>query len=180
MNFRNLSFTNYLLFLLLTLILTSLQCSLWMQFFGYFPAPQMWIPTLAYWAIYRDTGEGLIMAYLIVVSTISLSAVPLSLFLGIVIICFLLAKLIKERIYWRGTTYLTLISLVLALAFPLLHYLLSWAFEPVRITDPEALDNILSALLTALMSLPLYFLYAKIDELTKKDLPTDVGASSYE
>lgn len=177
---RYLNVTNYILHLLTTLILTSLQCSLWLQFFGYFPAPLMWQPVIAFWAVYRNLSEGLLMTYLLTITTVSLSAIPLSLFLFLNLVCFVVAKAIKQRIYWSGPTYLMLISGTLSLFFPLGHFILSWAIEPNPITDPEILDSILSALFTVLMAMPLYFLFVKIDQKTNKELPTDVGATNYE
>ncbi len=180
MIFRSLNISNYLLYIGVTIILTSLQCSLWMQFFFYFSAPQMWIPVLAYWATYRNLSEGLLMCYLLVVVTVSLSAVPLSLLLLLNLLCFLLAITIKQRIYWLGPTYLMLVTGIITLSFPIIHFLLSWAIEPNPISDPEIIDSILTGLLTSLMALPLYFLFRKFDTFTNKELPTDVGASSYE
>ncbi|MCB0390425.1 MAG: hypothetical protein KDD58_04000 [Bdellovibrionales bacterium] len=180
MNIRNLKITNYIAFLFINLALTSLQCSLWLQFFGFFPSPYMWLPTLAYWAIYREIHEGLFFSYFLVIETVALSSIPLSLFLLINLFCFGLVVLIKQRIYWSGPTYLMLISGIISIAFPIFHFFLSWAIEPKPISDTEILDGILSSLFTSLVAMPLYYLYSSIDKITNKSLPTEAGASKYE
>ncbi|MCB9026607.1 MAG: hypothetical protein H6625_09845 [Bdellovibrionaceae bacterium] len=52
--------------------------------------------------------------------------------------------------------------------------------ESKPISDPEILDGMLSGLFTALVSLPLYYVFSKIDTLTHKELPTEAGTSNYE
>lgn len=180
MSLRKSLLFNVLLYVLLNVAFTSFQCSLWLQFFGYFPSPHMWIPTLAYWAIYRRIQEGLFMSYLLVISTVALSSIPLSLFLLLNLLCFALALIVKQRIYWYGPTYLMLICGLISLAFPLFHFLLSWLLEPKPIQDPEILDAILSGLFTALIALPLYYVFVRLDALTHKELPTETGVSTYE
>ena len=180
MNFRHLALTNYLTFLILTIALTSLQCSLWLQFFGYFPSPYMWIPTLVYWALYRRIHEGLLMCYMLVITTVSLSSIPISLFLFLNLIFYALAILIKQRIYWNGPTYLMLISGITSMTLTFFHFILSWILETKPIVDPEILDGILSGLFTSLVSLPLYYIFAKIDHVTNKELPTEAGTGKYE
>jgi len=171
---------NFLLFLLLAAILASLQCSLWLQFFGYFPAPQLWLTTLAYWSIYRRPSEALFMVYALTIVANSLSSIPMSLLLPIDIGVFVVLFGIKRRIFWSGATYFTLLSFIATIVFPIFHIAISWLFEDNPITDPELLDWILSALITALISLPLFQLYQKLDKLTHKELPSEAGSTSYE
>ena len=171
---------NYGLFLLASAILTSFQVSLWMQFFGYFPAPQIWITTLIYWTIYRRPSEGVIMTYLLTALIASLTAMPLSLLLITNIILFALTMAFKQRIYWSSPTYFMMLSALATLCFPVVHFILSFLFENNSITDPAVLDWILSSLLTALFALPTFLIYSWFDQLTHKELPTETGSGIYE
>lgn len=180
MNFRGLTLLNIVVFTLFLVIFTSLQCSLWLQFFGFFPAPQTWIPFLVYWAIYRNFVEGLLFCYIITIATVPLTAMPLSIFTILCLVIFLFTKLIKERIYWNGVTYLMFICGIMSLSYPIFHIALSWLLEKNPISDPEIIDSILTSLLTSLIALPAFFIFSKLDQWTRKELPTDVGVIHYE
>ena len=176
----SLIFANYFLFTFVTIILTSLQCSLWMQFFGYFPAPQLWLTTLIYWTLYRKPLESIFMAYILTAVAGALSSIPTNMLLFIIIILVFLAMMVKRRIFWAGPTFFMICAGLSTLIFPTVHFGLSWLIETNPIHDIEALDWLLSALLTALLSLPLYYLYDWIDKLTQKKLPSEAGHSAYE
>jgi hypothetical protein len=180
MNTRLLNFYNYLTYFILVLLLTSLQSSLWFQVFGSIPSPQIATIIIVYWAIYRNFIEGIIFCYLIAISTVALSAVSLNIYLLLCVSLFLTAKLIKQRVYWLGATYLMLTTFIVSTSLPFFHFFYSLAFEKNPMTDLEFLDSVLSSLLTALFALPFFFFFQKLDQVTKKELPADVGASSYE
>lgn len=168
---------NYVLFLTLTLALTSLQCSLWFQVFGGFPAPQAWVPALVYWYLYRDLKESIVMGYLVTIVASTLTALPFGLFL-LINMCLLIGVVsFKRRIFWPGSTFFALVCGGCTLLFPILHFLTSWIFEKVPITDVRVFEWILGSLITMLSSFPLYRLFSLIDRISQKQLPREAGAS---
>ncbi len=168
--------TNYVLFVIILVLLTSLQCSLWMQLLGSFPPPQTWIPFVVYAALYRRPAESLALAALLTLAATSLSAIPLGLFLMLNLLLVGFIVLFKERIYWPGSTYFVLVCGSSVILFSLLHLSLSWMIEFNPIRHYHLFDWTLGSLLTMLIGFPLYRLLNWIDHLTQKELPTEAGA----
>jgi cell shape-determining protein MreD len=180
MNIRGESLINLLVTITLLVTLVGLQSSLWFQFFGFFPSPQCWIPFICYWAVYRNLFEGILLTYLVAIIANTATAMPISVFLLLSLIIFLVAKFIKERFFWNGATYLMFLTGVSTLLFPLFHFILSKLMEKNPISDLEIIDTILSSLTTALLALPIHFIMNKLDQVTHKEWPTDVGSGQYE
>lgn len=180
MNIRGESLLNVFMTTLLLIVFVGLQCSLWLQFFGYFPAPQTWIPFLCYWAVYRKLTEGLLLTYILALIANTTTALPFSVFLLLGLLIYLVARIIKERFFWNGATYLMFLSGLATIMFPIFHFVLSKIMEKNPISDPEVIDSILTALMTALLALPIHFIMNKIDFFTHKEWPTDVGTGQYE
>ena len=172
--------SNYVLFVLLTQLLSGVQCSLWLQIFGPFVAPQLWVPTLVYWTFYRRPHEGLAMTYLLTIALASLTAMPFSLFLMVNLVLFCLGLFVKTRIYWGTSTFFMLMCGAFSLFFPWVHWLFSLMVENNPIQGLSIFDWIMQSLLTTLCSLPLFYLLQKIDDLTQKEIPTEMGASQDE
>lgn len=165
--------TNSTLFLLVILLLSSLQVTLWFQSFGHFPPAHFWLPALVYWSLYRSVSMGLLMVYLCSLAISSLTALPIG-FLITLNLCVLgFCQAIKTRIYWRGSTYFMMICALSATLFPIFHLILSWSLEDTPITQFDFFDWLMRPLWTALVALPLYSLFAWLDKVTLRDGGTE-------
>lgn len=158
---------NFLVFCLTQIVLVSFQTSLWMQVLGNFPPPQLWLPAFVYWALYRKPPESIAMLYLTVFIAGSLTALPYSLLLLILIAIYVGLFFLKERIYWSGSTFFMLACGFSILLFPITHFIFSWFMEANPIHDPELFNWIISILLTMLCALPLYHLFSLIDHFIR-------------
>lgn len=167
--------SNYLAFLLVSSILVSLQSSLWPQLLGVLPSPQLWIPTLVFWTLYRRTFEGLVMVYLITALVCGASAVPLGILLAINIILFISIYFVKQRIFFEGPIFFMLTCGATSLAFPLLHLIISWIFETNPIVHVKIITWTLSSLLTMLCAMALHRFYEWIDRTTHKERNPELG-----
>lgn len=172
---KALLFSNYLLFIFFTLLLLGIQSTLWLLVFGDFPPAHFWVPTIVFWAIYRNFFEGVTMTYLITMVICSYSVAPLGLMLFINSTCFALIYLLRTRLYWPGTTFIMLANGVFALAHPIVHYSFSHGFETTPIQDFLFFEWALRALLTTLLSLVIYPIFLTIDRITQKEIPTETG-----
>lgn len=168
---------NYLMFLLVTTLLTSLQTSLWLQILGSFPAPQMWAPPLVYWCLYRQPRESIIMVYIVSALSAALTAMPISLILLTNMGLFVAIYLFKCRIYWSGPLFFMLVVGGFNILLPVIHIILSWTSEKNPITDPQIFEWIISTLLTMLVALPLFHLYSWFDAVTHKEQPKETGST---
>ena len=173
-------FSNYFLFIFICLLFVSIQSSLWLHFFGYFPSPQLWILPLTYWTLYRKPFEGLTMTYIITIITAAQTATSLNILLFSFIFLFLSGFLIKRRIFWAGPTYYIVACGLTSLTFPFLHFIFSLFIDPTPISSFEFFTWMISSLLTALFALPAYTLFDWIDRFTAMELPTEAGSSGYE
>lgn len=169
---------NYGLFALAAVVLASLQSSLWLQFFGYFPAPHAWIPLLCYWTLYRRPLEGIVMVYLITLVASALTVMPLGMLLLSNIFLFGVGYLIKQRFQWSGSVQFMFVCGFLTFIFPILHLALSWLFESSPIIDFQFFQWLMRTLLTALVALPCYRLFIWFDKISQRELTTESADES--
>ncbi len=172
---RALVLANVILFGMTTLLLATVQTSLWFQILGWFPAPAFWIPVLVYISLYRAPVE-------LVVGLFALSAIlsPMTVMPGslLFMICLLLGgaiRLIKQRFYWAGSSYFMMMSGIAALAWHVFHWLGSMVAGPEPLTSPEVSDWLIQALLTPLTAPPLHELFRWFDRLTDRGQPAEAS-----
>ena len=164
---------NYLFFIAFTALVVAFQCSMWFQFLGNFPAPQLWIPTLIFWFLYRDPVEGMFMTYLICGLLTTQTSLPISQFLIICLLLFGFVYLIKQRIYWSGGSFYTILCGACCFLFFVFELALSYMMEANPITRPQIFAWLTSPILTMIFALPLYFLFHFIDRFSKKEQPRE-------
>lgn len=157
------------------LVLVGAQTSLWLQLFGHFPTPSLWLPTLVYWTIYRSPKEGLFMIYVISVILSPLTVLPLGVILLINTCLFFVGLIIKSRFYQPGPVYYSMLTGFIVFMFPAFHTIFSWTFFNNPLKETFFFLWILKPLLTMLFCFPLHLLYVFYDDLTEKSLPTETG-----
>ena len=165
--------SNYIVFILICFLLTGIQTSLWLQLFGYFPGPILWIPVLNYWAFNRSPMEAIIMSYLIVFILSTMTGMPLGIIFISVLACYGIIFLLKDRVLWSGPSHFTLSTAITGYSLPIIILVTSWSLENQPVTDFQFFNWILSPLLTALFSLFLYPVFIIFDRLTAKGAPRD-------
>jgi hypothetical protein len=159
---------NYIAFLLITAVLVAFQCALWFQFLGSFPPPQMWIPTLVFWFLYREPIEGVIMAYLLSGLLATQTSLPFSSFLTLNLLLFAVAFLLKARFYWAGASFYTSLCGACTFLFLAFEFLLAAVMDQGPVAFPELLAWLISPLLTMAFALPLYYLFHALDKVCHK------------
>lgn len=171
---------NYLVFLATTIFLSGVECSLWLQIFGDSPGPNLWIPVLVFWSLYRKTEEGMAMVYLLSLFLSALTALqgPLFLLCNMTLFAGLLA--IRNRIYTSGTVYFMLLCGGASFSFFVISFIYSWTFESNPLSHPAWFDWILEPLLTMLAALPLVRFFYWLDRFTHKELPAKMEAIGHE
>lgn len=167
---------NVALFLVATLLLGTLQTSLWFQVFGYFPGPALWIPCLVYVALYRSTLETVIYAYLTAFVLATLTAMPEGTLMVTCLALALTAQLFKQRIFWTSASYAMMICGLSALTFQIYHWGATFVIGNEPLTSPAVIDWLIEALLTPLVAPVLFPVFRWFDRLTGRDPEADVTA----
>ena len=167
--------TNYLLFTVIAILLAALQCSLWLQLFGWFPAPQMWLAVLTFWVLYRELWEAVLMMYILAIVVSAFTAMPFAHLLAINLLICLSLAFAKRRIYWSGPTFFMLASGAAVIGLMLFTLLISWRYDHNPIRSIAFFGWVISVLLTMLVSLPMHRIFGWLDLLTNKEHPTEAG-----
>jgi len=167
--------TNYLIFLVALVLLAAWQSSLWLQLFGWFPAPQIWMSILVFWVLYRELWESVLMMYFLSVVLSAFTALSFPHFLAINLLTCLALVFAKRRVYWSGATFFMLANGAGVVFFIFFSFLISWRYDRNPIKDFSVFGWLVTFLLTMLVSLPLHFIFSWFDRLTHKDHPTEAG-----
>lgn len=168
---RELSFLilNYLAFTLAAIILTSLQSALWLQIFGYFPPPYLWMTIIIYWTLKRRLVEGFIMLYIVAFCISATTSKPLNIIYPTLFLSYLTIYFLKDRLLWPGPTYFMMVCGLASVVFCLSTPVFSFFFEVQSIAEFHFFDWLISPLLTALFAWPCYLIFEWIDKVTGKE-----------
>lgn len=173
---KGLLVANVVMFLFAILLLGSLQTSLWLQIFGNFPGPALWIPCLIYIALFRSPLESIIFSYLAGIALSTMSAMPEGLMMILCLALVLSAQLFKQRIYWAGSSYIMMTCGLASLMFNLYHWIATFILGDTPMTSPQVMDWLIQALLTPLVAPPLFPVFQWIDRFTQREPPTEISA----
>lgn len=166
---------NYAFFTVILLLATALQCSLWLNLFGWFPAPQIWLSILVFWVLYREFWETVVMAYIVAIVASAFTALPFPhMLVNCLMTCAILA-FARRRVYWAGATFYMLAAGGGVIAFFVVSWIIAWFYDPSPIQQPPLFGWLVTLLLTMLVSLPLHGILSFVDRLTEKDHPADAG-----
>ncbi len=165
--------SNYLLFIFALSSLMSLQSSLWLNLFGHSPAPYFWLSVIAYWTLYRNIYEAILIVYFSALVMITMSGIPLDMSFAVHVSLVGLLYLLKDRVLWSGPNSFMMASGFAALLLPILTFLWSHILEPRPVADFKYFEWTIRALLTSAFSLPLYYIFSWIDKITQKEPPKD-------
>ncbi|HVK61377.1 MAG TPA: hypothetical protein VM432_07495 [Bdellovibrionales bacterium] len=167
---------NIALFLFATLVLGTIQTSLWFQVFGYFPSPALWLPCLVYVALYRSTLESIIYSYLTAFVLSSLTAMPEGVLMINCLGLSLATQIFKRRFYWTAASYAMLVCGLGAILFHLLHLTTTFFIGDTPLTSPSIINWLVESLLTPLAAPLLFPVFRWFDHVTGRDSAPEVSA----
>lgn len=151
-----------LCFLLLTFALCSLQSVIWFQLFGNFTAPFFSFILFVYFGLDKDSWKSLIYCYSIVYFYSLFTFTSLGMLYFSSMVTFIFLFIVKNRVYWPGAAYFTIMSASSLFLFHLTYILTSLTFE-TRLTPLLIGNRVLQIILTAGVSYFLYNIIKKID-----------------
>lgn len=163
------------LFLVATILLMVFQTTVWYHLFDTVAGPNFWLPAFVYLGLFRKPVESILTGYLLALAVSANSGIPL----GIAMLCGAsitsVAFAIRQRIHWSGVTYFMMSTLIAVFVFHLSHLILSWVFEPNKLSSPRILYWLGQLVTTPLISPFLYRLFSWIDKITEKEAVPEPG-----
>lgn len=151
------------------IVLSGLQTSMWYLVFGAFPPPMMWLTILVYLSVTRPTWEATVMVYVLTFINSAFTVFPFEALLIYSLALMGCLILIRERVFWGGPTFFSVMVGVASLSAPILYWVTSRWFDKNPVFVPQLFDWLISALLTMLFSLPVYRLYQWFDQIATYD-----------
>ncbi len=167
--------SNILLVLASTLLIASLQTTIWYQFFDFSP-PLFWLPIIVYLSLYRKTFEGILIVYLLSLVLYTLTIVNIGLLLFNFATLYLIFYFFKNHIFLTGMKYFFICNCLATVAFQFNHLLFSILFG--EFTHLLFWDRLLQLIITPLSAFPIYYLLSKIDQVTDREPLIEMGKSN--
>jgi hypothetical protein len=164
------------IFAMATLILGTIQTSIWFQIFGHFPSPALWIPCLIYIALFRSTLEAIIFSYLTAFLLSPLTAMPEGILMIVCLALTLSAQVFKKRIYWSGSTYFMMMCGFGSLVFNAYHLAASRVIGDFPLMSPEISSWLIQALLTPLFAPGLFRIFRWFDSVSNREQSPEASA----
>lgn len=143
---------------------TAFQSSFWNMFFPNIPGPVLWLAPLVYFAVHKNYFPGLLQSYFLGILVSQFSNVPLKLIWTPILIFFSIVYIIRDRFYWRGTGYLAAMTFLSTTVFHITYIALSYSVEKQH-SSPLVMDRLVQCVLTPVFTLPIYFLFEKLEAL---------------
>lgn len=154
--------------------LTGFQTSFWFQIFGDWPAPQLWLIIVIFSALYRRSFSGLLSIYAFGFFVTSFSVLPLKVMYLILLELFVVIHLVKNRIFWTGPGYFTLMVGFGTFCYEIIYLLTSVWIE--KSSAPLLIGTrLVHVILTPLFGYLLYFPLSALDRLTLDKITTESG-----
>lgn len=170
---------NLFLVILLTMLCTAFQTSLWLQVIGSFPPPNLWLCILVYLALNRSMGQAVFWFYLLSIALSGFTIFPVENFLLLNMLMLTTMAIVKARIQWDGPTYYMLMCGAMSLLAPVLFWSISRLTDDNPVFIPEIFIWLISGLMTMLFSLVMYKILDGLDRLTLRDSSSE-GLRLYE
>ncbi len=152
---------NYLLMILLTLIIVTIQSSIRISFFGIYLSLPLWIPLVIYWITYRQLQEAVGMVYFVTFAISSASTISLGELLMIHSFIFLVLLFFK-RVYYANWVFFSIACGVSLTFFPFF----LWGLSKIMGQNtyfPRLISWLLGGTLSWGLSFPLLGLLRQID-----------------
>lgn len=167
---------NWLILLVIATLLCAFQTTFWFQIVGGSVAPQLWLNLVIYVILFRKPFEGLILIYFFAILMRQWTAMPLGVMWLSFLILHMILVFLKSRVFWPGTRYFVLASIVGVCVYNLINVILSRTLDNNPVTF-QFLRFVMEMILTPIWAAPIYWLMTAIDEWTLKDASAE-GAES--
>jgi hypothetical protein len=167
-----------ILFFFLTFALCAFQSVVWFQLFGHFVAPFFSFILFVYFGLDKDSWKSLIYCYAIVYIYSMFSYTSLGVLYFSSMITFLFLMIVKNRIYWPGPTYFTIMSASSLGLFHVSYIFTSLTFE-AHTTPIMFFQRLAQIIMTSLISYFSYNIIKRIDTSFKIEPMAEIHGENH-
>lgn len=155
-------FFHAIAFFSLFFVLCAVQTVIWFQFFGSITPPFLSFILLCYFGLDKDSWKSLIYFYsfLFLYSFFSYSSLGTLYFAGLFTYLFL--YIVKNRIYWPGSLYFTIMTSASLLIFNVAFILGTWLLEQ-KLAPILIFERLWQIIITAAVAFLSYRLFKRLD-----------------
>jgi hypothetical protein len=175
---NNKIFFHGLLFLFFTFLLCTFQSVIWFQLFGNLTSPFLSFVLFVYFGLDKDSWKSLLFCYSIVYIYSLFTYTSIGMLYFSSMITFLFLFIVKNRVYWPGPIYFTIMTSSSLFLFHLSYILSSLAFES-RHTPLLLGSRFLQLVWTSIVAYFSYHLIKKIDISFKPEILADIHRDSH-
>lgn len=163
------NFMSGLIFIFLTFFTINFQTTIWFDLFGYFPAPNLWLPLMIYLIMYRSFPLNLFWLFLFffTIATIT-SAIPFYLFLSLFTL-YGLVLFAQKRFSLLTMSDFILLTTSSLICFPLIYFLFTLLHNSS--TPLDIFGHLSTFFVTLPIIPPLLIVLQNIDSLLKSNEP---------
>ena len=162
-----------LVFFFLTYLLCSFQTVVWYQLLGALSPPFFCFILFVYFGLDKDDWKSVIYCYSSVFIYSFFTYSSLGILLATCLFNYIFLYVVKNRIYWPGAPYFTLVTGISVFLFHVMYIFNSYFFE-THFTPLVLWDRFFQIILTTLLSFYAYPILKRMDVLFKPELPTEV------
>ena len=173
MKFSRLRIIHGLIFFFLTYILCSFQTVVWFQIFGSLASPFFCFILFVYFGLDKEDWKSVLYCYASIFIYSLFSYASLGILMLTCLFNYILLYVVKNRVYWPGAAYFTLITGVSMTLFNVMYMVNSYLFEP-HFSPFLIWDRLFQILSTTLIAFYAYPVIKRLDILFKPEMPSEV------
>lgn len=162
-----------LVFFFLTYVLCSFQTVVWYQILGTIAPPFFCFIVFVYFGLEKEDWKSVIYCYTSVFIYSFFTYSSLGVLLVTCLFNYIFLYIVKNRVYWPGPLYFTMISGISILLFHVMYILTSYFLEP-QFTPIVFWDRLFQIIQTTLLAYFVYPVIKRMDTLFQPEQPTEV------
>lgn len=152
-------------YLIATLLLCTIQGSMWPILFASWPPPIFWLYPVIYLLLYHSFPKSIFWIYGLCVVIAAHSSMGLGQLSFCLLIITLIGRYVKKRIFWPGPGYFSLIVAGATFLFPIVQWTVSQIRDVNPIPYPSPWAWISSLLLTPAIAGAFFYFFNFLDHV---------------
>lgn len=160
------------------ILMGLIQSVVWFQIFHPVPQPNLWLPVVVYFSLYRTFNLGITSIYLAALIIATGTSQPLHFILLSLVILYFTIQLFRLKFFWSGAGYFLMVSCFAVIMLHLINFILSLNLETNFLRSPRIAAWISELIMTPLFAPIIFALLRKMDAMTHFQTPNEYGFES--